>query len=116
MKPGGWILWLGNGDGNYGKLHAKFFISGDEGSSAPFRLPLRLYNNEMGFFFLDPDLAAEVHETFDDLISISYPGAHRVVPAAGSDGTRGMKGSSTKSQRVGTRPLRKRGLSGCCGG
>jgi phosphatidylserine/phosphatidylglycerophosphate/cardiolipin synthase-like enzyme len=105
---------LGNGDGNYGKLHAKFYIMGDKGfiGTTNFDYRSRLYNNEMGFFFFDPDLAAEVHQTFDDLISISYPWGspewfqlRKEVMELG-----GMKGSSTKSQRGWYKTFKKTGI------
>ena len=94
---------LGKGDANYGKLHAKFFISGDIGfvGTTNFDYRSRLYNNEMGFFFVDPDLAADVHRSFDQLIESSYlwgsPEWFQLRREVMEKG--GMKGSSTGGQR-----------------
>jgi len=94
---------LGHGGRNYGKLHAKFFISEDFGfiGTTNFDYRSRLYNNEMGFFFLDPALAADVHASFDDLVSISYLWGspewfqlRKEVMAI-----KGTKGRTTKRQR-----------------
>jgi phosphatidylserine/phosphatidylglycerophosphate/cardiolipin synthase-like enzyme len=91
------------GDKSYGKLHAKFFISGDLGfiGTTNFDYRSRLYNNEMGFFFLDPELARDVHESFDELIGISYlwgsPEWLQLRKAVMEKG--GMKGRSTQRQR-----------------
>ena len=94
---------LGNGDQSYGKLHAKFFMSGDVGfiGTTNFDYRSRLYNNEMGFFFQDPDLAADVHASFEELIAMSYRWGspewlqlRKEVMEMG-----GVKGQSTKRQR-----------------
>lgn len=94
---------LGNGDVNYGKLHAKFFLSGDLGfiGTTNFDYRSRLYNNEMGFFFLDPGLAADVHESFDRLIEGSYLWGSPEWFQLRKEvmGIKGMKGRSTKRQR-----------------
>ena len=94
---------LGNGDKSYGKLHAKFLLTEDGGfiGTTNFDYRSRLYNNEMGFFFQDPELAAEVHASFDDLIAISYrwgsPEWLELRKAIMEKG--GIKGQSTKRQR-----------------
>lgn len=91
------------GDRNYGKLHAKFYLTGDLGfiGTTNFDYRSRLYNNEMGFFFLDPGLAADVHASFDALAAGSYlwgsPEWLQLREAV--MGIKGMKGRSTKSQR-----------------
>ena len=94
---------LGHGEKNYGKLHAKFFVSEDIGfiGTTNFDYRSRLYNNEMGFFFLDPDLAADVHASFDDLVSISYLWGSPEWFALRKEvmAIKGTKGRSTKSQR-----------------
>ncbi len=94
---------LGHGEQNYGKLHAKFFISEDFGfiGTTNFDYRSRLYNNEMGFFFLDPGLAADVHASFDNLISISYLWGSPEWFQLRKEvmGIKGTKGRSTKSQR-----------------
>jgi phosphatidylserine/phosphatidylglycerophosphate/cardiolipin synthase-like enzyme len=94
---------LGHGERNYGKLHAKFFIAEDLGfiGTTNFDYRSRLYNNEMGFFFLDPGLADDVHASFDELASNSYLWGspewfqlRKEVMAV-----KGTKGRSTKNQR-----------------
>ena len=76
------------------------------------RCHLRLFTCRALDLFLDPDLAAEVHQTFDDLISISYPWGspewfqlRKEVMELG-----GMKGSSTKSQRGWYKTFKKTGI------
>ena len=94
---------LGTGDANYGKLHAKFFLSGDLGfiGTTNFDYRSRLYNNEMGFFFLDPELARDVHDSFDQLAADSYlwgsPEWFELRKAVME--LKGMKARSTKRQR-----------------
>jgi phosphatidylserine/phosphatidylglycerophosphate/cardiolipin synthase-like enzyme len=94
---------LGNGDKSYGKLHAKFLLAEDIGfiGTTNFDYRSRLYNNEMGFFFYDPELAADVHASFDDLIDISYrwgsPEWLELRKEIMDKG--GIKGQSTKRQR-----------------
>jgi putative cardiolipin synthase len=94
---------LGHGERNYGKLHAKFFIAGDIGfiGTTNFDYRSRLYNNEMGFFFLDPGLAGDVHASFDDLVSISYLWGSPEWFQMRKEvmGIKGTKGRSTKKQR-----------------
>jgi phosphatidylserine/phosphatidylglycerophosphate/cardiolipin synthase-like enzyme len=94
---------LGNGDRNYGKLHAKFLISNDIGfvGTTNFDYRSRLYNNEMGFFFLSDELVADLHAGFDQLVAISYRWGspewlqlRKSVMDAG-----GIKGFSTRHQR-----------------
>jgi phosphatidylserine/phosphatidylglycerophosphate/cardiolipin synthase-like enzyme len=102
------------GDSNYGKLHAKFFISEDLGfvGTTNFDYRSRLYNNEMGFFFLDPELAADLHASFEELILSSYRWGtpewfemrQRVVE------TGGMKGWSTQGQRGWYKFFKKTGI------
>lgn len=94
---------LGNGDKNYGKLHAKFFMAEDVGfvGTTNFDYRSRLYNNEMGFFFNDPSLAADVHTAFDQLAAASYlwgsPEWLQLRKAV--RGVKGVKGRTTKNQR-----------------
>jgi putative cardiolipin synthase len=105
---------LGGGDRNYGKLHAKFFIAHDVGfvGTTNFDYRSRLLNNEMGFFFHDDELAADVHASFDDLVAISYRWGspewlelRRAVM-----GLKGMKGSSTRNQRSWYKFFKKSGI------
>ncbi|MBT8041350.1 MAG: phospholipase [Xanthomonadales bacterium] len=94
---------LGQGDKHYGKLHAKFLLTGDVGfvGTTNFDYRSRLYNNEMGFFFHDDELAAEIHRSFDDLVASSYlwgsPEWFELRKAVMDNG--GIKGSSTRKQR-----------------
>ena len=94
---------LGNGERNFGKLHAKFFLSEDFGfiGTTNFDYRSRLYNNEMGFFFLDPGLASDVHASFDELISNSYlwgsPEWFQLRREVVN--LKGTKGRTTKNQR-----------------
>lgn len=91
------------GDAHYGKLHAKFFLADDFGfvGTTNFDYRSRLYNNEMGFFFADPGLAADVQAGFDELVESSYlwgsPEWFELRKAVMEMG--GMKGSSTQGQR-----------------
>jgi phosphatidylserine/phosphatidylglycerophosphate/cardiolipin synthase-like enzyme len=107
-------ILLGNGDRQYGKLHAKFFISGDIGfvGTTNFDYRSRLYNNEMGFFFLDPDFAADVHASFDELISLSYRWGSTEWLQMRREvmDLKGMKGKSTKGQRGWYKLFKKTGL------
>lgn len=94
---------LGHGERNFGKLHAKFFLSEDFGfiGTTNFDYRSRLYNNEMGFFFLDPGLASDVHASFDELISNSYlwgsPEWFQLRREVVN--LKGTKGRTTKNQR-----------------
>jgi phosphatidylserine/phosphatidylglycerophosphate/cardiolipin synthase-like enzyme len=94
---------LGNGTGKYGKLHAKFFIENDLGfvGTTNFDYRSRLYNNEMGFFFLDEDLAADIHASFDALVKASYRWGSPEWFQLRKEvmGLKGMKGRSTRNQR-----------------
>jgi putative cardiolipin synthase len=94
---------LGNGTEKYGKLHAKFILEDDFGfiGTANFDYRSRLYNNEMGFFFIDPGLAADVREGFDYLIESSYRWGSPEWFQLRKEvmGVKGMKGRSTRNQR-----------------
>ncbi|MFC1688044.1 phospholipase D-like domain-containing protein [Pseudomonadota bacterium] len=105
---------LGRGDRNYGKLHAKFFLSEDGGfiGTTNFDYRSRLYNNEMGFFFQDPGLASDVHESFDQLISISYSWGSPEWLQLRKEvmDLRGTKGNTTKRQRTWYRLFKNSGI------
>lgn len=62
------------GDVAYGKLHAKFFLTDDWGFVGTTNLDYRsrLYNNEMGFFFLGDALREELILEFENLKQQSY--------------------------------------------
>ena len=57
------------GSKEYGKLHAKMLLEDDIGfvGTSNFDYRSRLFNNEMGFFFKDNDLAADCNKAFDAL-------------------------------------------------
>lgn len=61
------------GTENYGKLHAKFFFDDQFGfvGTSNFDYRSRLYNNEMGFYYLDPELSHDLNQVFEELKSIS---------------------------------------------
>ncbi|UCH46559.1 MAG: phospholipase [Betaproteobacteria bacterium] len=62
------------GDVDHAKLHAKYAIRDDLGfvGTTNFDYRSRLYNNEMGFFFLSEGLAADIRENTEYLLSVSY--------------------------------------------
>ena len=84
-------------------MHAKFILEDDFGfiGTANFDYRSRLYNNEMGFFFIDPGLAAAAHEGFDYLIDSSYRWGSPEWLQLRKEvmGLKGMKGRSTRNQR-----------------
>jgi phosphatidylserine/phosphatidylglycerophosphate/cardiolipin synthase-like enzyme len=57
----------------YGKLHAKFMLFDDTGfvGTDNFDYRSRLFNNEFGFFFESPELAAALNGEFDLLVANS---------------------------------------------
>jgi len=61
------------GTESYGKLHAKTFFDDNFGfvGTSNFDYRSRLYNNEMGFYFVDPGLANDLNKVFEELKSIS---------------------------------------------
>jgi len=65
---------LGDGDRNYGKLHAKFLVADNIGfvGTTNFDYRSRLYNNEMGFFVQNPQIIQDLNEVFEWLKSTSY--------------------------------------------
>jgi len=107
-------ILLGKGSANYGKLHAKFIIENDLGfvGTTNFDYRSRLYNNEVGFFFLDEDLAADVHAGFDYLIDSSYRWGSPEWFQMRKEvmGLKGTKGRSTKKQRRNYNLFKKTGI------
>lgn len=61
------------GTESYGKLHAKTFFDDDFGfiGTSNFDYRSRLYNNEMGFYFVDPELSSDLNQVFEELKAIS---------------------------------------------
>ena len=66
-------VYLG-GSTHYGKLHAKYIIGERLGfiGTSNFDYRSNLYNNEMGFFFEDPQLIMDLNKVFDWLKATSY--------------------------------------------
>jgi len=62
------------GKTHYGKLHAKYILGETIGfiGTSNFDYRSNLYNNEMGFFFRDPQLSKDLLEIFEWLKSTSY--------------------------------------------
>jgi len=63
------------GDYDHSKLHAKYTLSDNSGfiGTTNFDYRSRLYNNEMGFFYISDGIAADVKANTDYLIGLSYP-------------------------------------------
>ena len=102
------------GDVDYGKLHAKYIILDDAGFVGTTNFDDRsgLINNEMGFFFHDKELAADLHQDFELLKSRSYRWGspewlefRRRVFEMG-----GLKGNTAESQRGIYKSLKAVGL------
>lgn len=66
-------VYLG-GKTHYGKLHAKYIMGEKLGfiGTSNFDYRSNLYNNEMGFFFQDPQLIKDLNEVFEWLKATSY--------------------------------------------
>lgn len=62
------------GSTHYGKLHAKYIVGEKLGfiGTSNFDYRSNLYNNEMGFFFQDPELIQDLNEIFEWLKATSY--------------------------------------------
>ena len=105
---------LGEGERNYGKLHAKFFIGDDIGfvGTTNFDYRSRLYNNEMGFFFQGAVLAADVNASFDRLVEGSYRwGSPEWLQLRQQVmDLKGQKGRSTRKQRSWYQFFKKSGI------
>jgi phosphatidylserine/phosphatidylglycerophosphate/cardiolipin synthase-like enzyme len=65
---------LGEGGKSYGKLHAKLYQEDQVGfvGTTNFDYRSRLYNNEMGFFFISYGLSEDINQSFEKLKQISY--------------------------------------------
>ncbi|MCG6975245.1 MAG: phospholipase D-like domain-containing protein [Acidiferrobacterales bacterium] len=99
---------------HYGKLHAKFFFGEAFGfvGTSNFDYRSRLYNNEMGFYYLDPELSRDLAREFELLKTRSYrwgsPEWLEMRKALMATGTK--KGKTTRNQRERTRFLKGTGL------
>lgn len=102
------------GDVAYGKLHAKFFLTDDWGFVGTTNLDYRsrLFNNEMGFFFLGDALREQLIEEFEHLKAQSYlwgsPEWLAMRQQVRDKG--GVKGRWAKKQRTTFTRLRTSGL------
>ena len=102
------------GDRHYGKLHAKYLLGDEAGfiGTANFDYRSRLFNNEMGFFFVSPGLREDVIADFELLKSQSYLWGspewlemrRRIMEGDG------IKASAVRNQRKIFRALRNTGL------
>jgi phosphatidylserine/phosphatidylglycerophosphate/cardiolipin synthase-like enzyme len=102
------------GDRHYGKLHAKCFFVGDFGfvGTSNFDYRSRVFNNEMGFYYLDPELSGDLNRVFEQLKAISlrwgsedWLEMRRRLIAQG-----GFKGYTTATQRGRYKFLKGTGL------
>jgi phosphatidylserine/phosphatidylglycerophosphate/cardiolipin synthase-like enzyme len=102
------------GTETYGKLHAKFFFSEGFGfvGTSNFDYRSRLYNNEMGFYYLDPDLSSDLSRTFEELKSISlrWGSPEWLEMRAKLIQTGSFKGFTTRTQRWRYKFLKNTGL------
>ena len=102
------------GDVDYGKLHAKYIVMDHAGFVGTTNFDDRsgLINNEMGFFFMNQELADDLHADFELLKSRSYRWGspewlefRQKVFEAG-----GLKGNTGESQRGIYKSLQTLGL------
>ena len=105
---------LGQGSAEYGKLHAKFIIGDDVGfvGTANFDYRSRLFNNEMGFFYENEKVHDELNEIFDELKQSSYRWGSPEWLQMRKEVMKisGMKGWSTRQQRLIFKFMRATGL------
>jgi putative cardiolipin synthase len=91
------------GDKHYGKLHAKFVVIDEFGfvGTTNFDYRSRLFNNEMGFYFKDKNLAKDLIQVFESLKANSYPwGTKEWLQMRKTLMSQdGMKASTTRKQR-----------------
>jgi putative cardiolipin synthase len=105
---------LGQGNREYGKLHAKFIIGGNVGfvGTSNFDYRSRLFNNEMGFFYRNDQVNEDLHQVFDDLKDTSYRWGSPEWLQMRKEvmEIKGMKGWSTRTQRFLFKFMRATGL------
>jgi putative cardiolipin synthase len=91
------------GNKHYGKLHAKFVVFDEFGfvGTTNFDYRSRLFNNEMGFYFKDKNLANDLIQVFESLKAKSYPwGTKEWLQMRKTLMSQdGMKASTTRKQR-----------------
>lgn len=102
------------GNTHYGKLHAKFIIAEGHGfvGTTNFDYRSRLFNNEMGYYFKDDGLYADLAQVFEALKDKSYRWGtaewlemRKILMAKD-----GMKASTTRKQRGIFKTARSTGL------
>ena len=105
---------LFGGDYHHSKLHAKYVTGDDVGfvGTSNFDYRSRLYNNEMGFFFRSAELAADIAENTDYLISLSYRwgSPEWLEMRQRMREMKGMKASTVRHQRGIYKTINKTGL------
>jgi phosphatidylserine/phosphatidylglycerophosphate/cardiolipin synthase-like enzyme len=99
---------------SYGKLHAKCFFNDQFGfiGTSNFDYRSRLYNNEMGFYYLDPQLSHDLNEVFEDLkaISLRWGSEEWLEMRQRLVASGGFKGHTTRNQRGWYKFLKGTGL------
>jgi phosphatidylserine/phosphatidylglycerophosphate/cardiolipin synthase-like enzyme len=92
------------GENEYGKLHAKFFFAENAGfiGTSNFDYRSRIYNNEMGYFFISSELQKQLDEIFTSLKEQSYLwGTEEWLQMRnGMMDVSGIKGRSARKQRT----------------
>ncbi len=105
---------LFGGDYHHSKLHAKYITGDDVGfvGTSNFDYRSRLYNNEMGFFFRSEELARDIAENTDYLISLSYRwgSPEWLEMRQRMREMKGMKASTVRNQRGIYKTLKNTGL------
>ena len=102
------------GEGDYGKLHAKFFFSENSGfiGTSNFDYRSRIYNNELGYFFRSSELSNRLKEIFQSLKEQSYLwGAEEWLQMRNKmTGVSGIKGRSARKQRTTFTRIKRTGI------
>ena len=102
------------GENYYGKLHAKFVVADGLGFVGTTNFDYRslLFNNELGFYFRDDDLYADLNNIFEDIKQKSYlwgtPEWLKMRQQVISK--KGIKSITTRNQRVIFKLIRGTGL------
>jgi phosphatidylserine/phosphatidylglycerophosphate/cardiolipin synthase-like enzyme len=102
------------GTEHYGKLHAKTFFADAFGfiGTSNFDYRSRLYNNEMGFYFVDPALSQDLDRIFEELKarSLRWGSPEWLAMRRELVDSGGFKGFTTKTQRWRYKLLKETGL------
>ena len=98
----------------YGKLHAKTFFEENFGfvGTSNFDYRSRLYNNEMGFYFVDSELSNDLNQVFEELkaISLRWGSPEWLEMRERLTNAGGIKGYTTRTQRGLHKFLKRTGL------